>query len=302
MNDTGTSTATAAATQAQPEGRATKPLTAGAEDSRSGGFIYVNLRAGEIAITSNEQFEGSEPASTTNADGKMNHFFALRKHHITGYVTDIRWHVSHFKDGDVGGWNITIDTGSERYVLGVNENERPFSPLMNTLLNVDFHNLVMFRGFLGNEMKNGKATGKKIKMLLLSQEMGPEDKPVWLKGAVEQKWLSREIAVKLRDKVELTEKERESVSWMNDGTPNREYPYIREKANGKWSFEAWEEFLITQMNEIVIPSVKAANAARGSAPVRAGIGTAEISEEPDVPEMSGPATAPAYTDDDDIPF
>lgn len=265
----------------------------GAEDSVGGNRVYVNLRLGEIAITSREQFEGSSPAQTKSKDGKTTSFYARRKHHITGFISDIYWKTSTLPDGTVlSGWNVAIETGAETYVLYVAKNDRTYAQLMNTLLAVDFDKPIMFRGFYGTN----KRSNKKEKVLLLSQELDPTTKkPIWLKPVVEMKWMSRLLGQKLKEGIQLTEQEEHNVSRMQDQSPNRVYPYIIEKADGTWSFERFEEHLYEQMLEFVIPNVKAAVEKRGTF-VPVGDNGDEIPE-----HASGVGPLPE-DDDDEIPF
>ncbi len=267
-------------------------LTLGAEEAKGEGRIFVNLRIGKIAQTSNEPREGFKPASTKNKDGSVNNFFAKSYEKITGYVTDIRWHTHTLRDGTVlAGWNITIDTTNEVFVLGVNKNDRPYQRVMNTLLNVDFERPVMFVGFMGKDKQD-----RPQKVLLLSQELGENKKPCWLQAYHEEKWLSRIIIDKLKQGVGLTEQEERQVSRDQNGNFSKEYPYIVQGADGKWSWDVWNNFLYEQMTDRVIPEVERIASERGA--------IARDSAVDDLPaeEFSGPMSGPGPAYDDDIPF
>ncbi len=267
-------------------------LQLGAEESHGANRIYVDLRIGKIAQTSKESLPGYVPAQTKNKDGSINNFYAKAYGQITGYVTDIRWHVHTLPDGTkLSSWQITIDTTKEVFVLKVGSNDRPFERTMNCLLNVDFTRPVRFVGFMGKNRK----TNKPQKMLMLSQEMGADGKPVWIQPAMDEKWLSRLVINKLKEGIELTPEEEKRVSRMADGKFNKEYPYIIEKSDGSWSLDMWTEFLFDQMNEQVIPNVKAAAEQRGSfTPAGEDVPMDSVPDE--APEMTGPP------DDDDIPW
>lgn len=280
-------------------GTQTAPLgmPLGAEESQGSNRIFVNLRTGKIAQTSNSEIAGFKPSTTKNKDGTVNHFFAKEFDKITGYITDIRWHTHKLQDGTtLMGWNVTIDTTKEVYVLGVSSNDRPFQRFMNVCLAVDFEKPVMFVAFMGKH----KVTDQPQKVLLLSQGMNPEtNKPIWIQPVHEEKWLSRTIIDKLKHGDDLTEAEERNVSRNKDGSFNKEFPYIHEKIDGKWSFDNWDEFLHEQMKEFVIPNVAAANQLRGA---MTHTGPASIGN--DIPEeYDGPPTAPPSSDpNDDIPF
>lgn len=290
MNDT-----TATARQELPTHTG---FTPGAEEAQGVNRIFVNLRIGKIAQTSNTELPGFVPAKTKNKSGQENHFFAKPYDHITGYVTDIRWHTHTLDSGTVlTGWNITIDAGEKGiFVLGVSSKDRPYQRLMSTLIAVDFEKPVRFIGFMGTN----QATNQPQKVLLLTQEMGADNKPIWLQPATQEKWLSRSIINKLKEGIELTEGEERNVSRDKDGKFNKDYPYIVENVDGTWSFDQWNNFLHEQVNEFVIPNVKAANELRGAI---AHDRPAEVS--PSLPAdvvASGPASGPAPLGDDDIPF
>jgi len=277
---------------------ASQPLPLGAEESQAANRIFVNLRIGKIAQTSDKQLEGFKPEQTQNQAGTVYHFFAKSYDHITGYVTDIRWHTHTMKDGTVlKGWNITIDTTSQVYVLGVSSKDRPFQRVMSTLVAVDFEKPVMFVGFMGKH----KGSGKPQKVLLLSQERGADNKPLWLQPVAEEKWLSRLIINKLKEGVELNEYEERNVSRTTDGKFNKDYPYIVENADGGWSFDTWNNFLHEQMKEFVIPNVQAANEAR-NAMSSTGLENQETFDLPEEAMMTGPAPGASPMPEDDIPF
>jgi hypothetical protein len=265
----------------------------GAEESQNSGRIWVNLRIGKIAQTSNSPVEGFVPAQTENKSGQITNFFAKPYDHITGYVTDIRWHTKEFSDGGTtSGWNITIDTGKEVFVLQLRSTDRPYHRVMNCLISADFDNPIRFVGFLGEYQ------GKKQKVLLLSQELNAEGKPVWLEPSYAERWLSRAIIEKLRQGLELTEQEEKNVKRTSDGKFDKDYPYIHQKNDGKWSFDAWDDFLYEKMKSEVIPSVIEANQKRG----------VPTPDDDSIEHQEAAAVAaagngsPINNSDDDIPF
>ncbi len=271
----------------------------GAEESQGSNRIYVSLRTGKICQTdSKKQPAGFKPAQTQNKDKTINNFFAKEYDHLTGYVTDVRWHTHKLNDGTVlSGWNVTIDTTKEVYVLQVSTNDRPFERFMNVMLAVDFEKPVRFVAFMGKH----KQTGHPQKVLLLTQQMNADGKPIWLQPITPEKWLSRGIINKLKQNLALTEAEENNISRMADGTFNKEYPYIVQGLDEKWSMDAWRNFLLEQVHEFVIPNVQAANAARGviSHSESSSQPSADVPLEDDSSVISGP---PIGSADDDIPF
>jgi hypothetical protein len=229
----------------------------GAAEARTSNVKYVNIRIGKIAQTANEQLPEYVPAKTVNASGVENHFFARPFDNITGYVDDIRWREHTLTNGTVlTGWNISINTGTETFVLEVGSLDRPFESTMNSLCSVDFTKPVRFVGFMGTN----KDKSKKQKVLLLTQSGEEKD---WVHGKYEMKFLSQLIIKKLKEKVPLTDDEKRNVAYLPDGKVDGEYPYIKEKLDGKWSFEAWREFLMGEMYTHVIPAVEIAKDERG---------------------------------------
>lgn len=269
----------------------------GAEESSQQKRIFVNLRAGRIGQTSDKPLEGFKEHKSVNKAGTEYIFYAKTYDHLTGFVEDIRWNTHTLTDGTkLSGWNLTINAGETGvFVLGVNVKDRPFQQLMNCLLNVDFHKTVRFVGFWGKNQHNDKPQ----KVLLLTQGLDPDTKkPLWIKPAHDQKWLSRLLINKLKEKVPLTENEERNVSRMQDGSFNKNYPYIVQNADESWSFDVWNNFLHDQMEQIVIPAVKAAAEERS---VRMPPSTIPTDDIPEVPEeFTGPASLPQT--DDDIPF
>jgi len=287
MNDS-----TATQTQSAYTGPDWEP---GVGESRPSNRIYVNLRCGDIAETSNKEREGFAPETTKNLAGTEYHFFAKKHPHLTGHVVDIKWHTHTLKNGTtLTGWNIFIDVGGPKlFVLGVGSQDQPYARLMATLPGVNFERTVRFVGFMG-EYKN-----RPQKVLLLSQERDAAGEPIWLQPRTQAKWLSRSIIDKLKHGEELTEAEEKNVSRGKDGKFNKDYPYINQKPDGKWSFDLWESFLFEEMNEFVIPNVQMACQARGYAEPAS-------TEEPQ-PEMpadvtSAPAAPHTALTDEDIPF
>lgn len=262
----------------------------GVGESRLSNRIYVNLRCGDIAETSNKEREGFTPETTKNQAGTEYNFFAKKYPHLTGYVVDIKWHTHTLPSGTVlTGWNIFIDTGGPKlFVLGIGSQDGPYSRLMATLPGVNFERPVRFVGFMG-EYKN-----RPSKVLLLSQQQDAAGKPIWLQPKTEAKWLSRLIIDKLKQGVALTETEEKNVSRDKDGKFNKDYPYIVQKPDGKWSFDTWESFLFEQMNEFVIPNVLAACEARGY--------RHNEHSEPAKPEVPADIANAPVLPEDDIPF
>jgi hypothetical protein len=235
----------------------------GAAEARASNAKFVNLRIGKIAQTSKEPQVGYSPAKTVNKSGTENHFYAKPYDFIAGYVDEIRWHTYTLPDGtDLTGWNIAINTGKDLFILSVSSNDRPFDGLMNSLCNVDFTQPVKFQGFIGEQKDaNGKGTGKKQKVLLMYQtDGGPKD---FVKGKYDMKWLSQLLVKKLKEKIELTENEKKNIAYLPDGKIDGEYPYIKEKLDGKWNFDNWREFLMGEMYTHVIPAVEIAKEERG---------------------------------------
>jgi hypothetical protein len=130
----------------------------------------------------------------------------------------------------------------------------------------------------------------------MSQGLGPDNKPLWAQPCYEEKWMSRLLYKKLRENIDLTDEERKNVSYLTGGVWNKDYPYITERADGKWSLERWTDFLIDLMHEQVIPDVKAAAERRGHTAPPA------IVPEEDLPEEPQSQASPAVRDDDEIPF
>lgn len=267
----------------------------GVGESQVNNRIFVNLRAGKIGQTSNEPREGYVEHKSYNKSGKEYTFYAKTLDHLTGYVNDIKWHVHTLTDGTkLSGWNITVDTGeSGVYVLGIGTMERAFQHVMNCFVNVDFSKAVRFIGFWGRN----QFTNQPQKVFLLTQGLDPQtNKPVWVKPGTEQKWLSRLIIKKLKEGIDLSEQEERNVSRMHDGKFNKDFPYIVENMDGSWSFDVWNNFLMEQMNEVVIPNMQIAAEARN-----------HRVPPPIVPDEDIPgdvAAPPAHTklSDDDIPF
>lgn len=271
----------------------------GAGESRPSNRIYVNIRCGDIAQTSNKHIDGYEPVTTTNKSGTEYHFFAKKHPHLTGHIVDIQWHTHKLKDGTVlTGWNIFIDVGQPKiFVLSIGANDGPYSRLMATLPGVEFTKPVRIVGFMGDYK------GKPQKVLLLSQQKGQDGKPIWLQPQIEAKWLSKLIYNKVKEGIELSPEEERNVSRNADGSFNSSYPYITERADGKWSFDRWEDHLHEQMKEFVIPSVKDACRVRGySGPIAEEQSGSAYETPADAAQYSGPVASGSVVDDSDIPF
>lgn len=270
----------------------------GVGESRPSNRIYCDIRCGDIAETSAKLIEGYEAVTTKNASGTEYHFFAKKHPHLTGHVVDIQWKSFTLKNGTVlNGWNIFIDVGKPKiYVLSVGTKDGPYARLMATLPGVNFLKPVRFVGFMGEN----KTTHQPQKVLLLSQQKNEKGEPIWLQPKIESKWLSRTIIDKLKQRIPLTDEEEKNVSRNADGSFNKDFPYISQKPDNKWSFDLWESFLFEQMKEFVIPSIADANRIRGYTGPSAGEAEVETDYRPSVP--SDVANAPAAPPDDDIPF
>lgn len=249
-------------------------MSLGATESRdSGNRVYLNLRTGKISEVSKNEDEsrpGFKPFTTENKSGTKYHFFARTFDDLKGYVKEIKWHEHTLADGTrLAGWNISIDTGGEiEYVLQIQTNDRPYQVLMNLLPSVDFNNPVRIVAFMGKD-KNGKTQ----KVLLMTQNPDQTAKD-WVKPAFEQKWLTKDIYNRVKngldgikkDKIKMTEDEEQSIArnvvFKPDGSFDATYPYIKEKSEGGWSFEAWTEFLFDKMESEVLPRVEEAQTSR----------------------------------------
>jgi hypothetical protein len=237
-------------------------LELGAKESSGSNRIYVGLRIGKIAQTLKEPREGFHPAKTVNKAGKETHFFAKAYDELVGYVTGLRWKTSELTDGTVlTGWDVTIDTGDQEFVLHVSSNDRPYQRFMSCLLNVDFSRPVKFVGFMGHN------NGKSQKVLLLTQSDKEKD---WVQPKYQERWLSQDIVKKLKEKLPLTEQDQRNVAYLSDGKIDGNYPYIKQLSDGKWSADNWNEFLFEKMNEEVLPAIEEANSHRGSKSIAVG--------------------------------
>lgn len=281
-------------------------FTPGAEERTGGNYIYVSLRTGRICQTSDKELEGYKPAFTVNRDETRNNFFAKEYDHIVGHVQDITWRMRELNDGTkLGGWNIKIDAAEAGvFILEVKTMDRPYHWFMNCLLNADFNEPLYLRGF-ATEYK-----GKTQKGLFMSQELDDNNEAIMLQPAYAERWLSTEIKAKLLAGEAIDSKEEKNVARDLDGKFDDTYPYVRQKADGKWSFDAWDDFLYQKMLSDVIPAMKAAAANRPSSnadfsgPVPEDVPVSQVIEEPAIQgepvfENPAPTTAPP---DDDIPF
>lgn len=268
----------------------------GATETQKSNVTYVNLRVGKISENNKEQKPGYIPLKTTNKDGTVNHFFGKEYDAIAGYITEINWRTRTLENGTrINGWDIKIDTTEKVFVLNVGDKDRPFHRLMSVLCSVNFNEPVKFVGFLGGDKKQDK-------VLLLYQDWYEEGKKP-LQPKYPEKWLSAVVKQKLNEKIELTEKERERVMYKPDGKPDASYPYIREKTNGGWSFEAWEEFLHEKMQD-VLKAVENANYVRqqSAESYAAHGGTDSSSDDYVKDDFSEPVDVPNYDDDGSILF
>lgn len=240
----------------------------GEENFDNSGRIYLDLRAGYIGETKSIDLdENGEPVKrkveewrqkgyeldfTTNKAGKKTYFMAKIRKSIGGYVTGLRWYANSLDNGvTLTGWKVSIETPDQTYILQIGSQDRPYSRFMNTLLNVDFNHTVRFKGYKKDDKKN----------LLLYQ--GSNDGKDYILGKHKECYLNAELRAKLRDGQPLNDKDRENVMFDEQGAIRRDYPYIYQKADGKWSFDQWEEFLMDEIKKYVIPAIETANAARG---------------------------------------
>lgn len=289
-----------------------RELIAGARARSQGpARTFVNLRVGTIAETNKSQLPGMVPLKTKNASGTESHFFGTLYADLTGFVTNLQWHSHTFQGGgEQMGWNVTIDTPDRVFVLFVGAMDRSYDHLMSCLLNVEFDRLVMFRGF---ETEWPENSGKMQKNLLLSQDLHETEtdkqgnpKPIWIQGAYQQKWMSLILRDKLKNGEALDERDRKNVHFDVDGNPDNTYPYILQRATGKWSFDAWEDFLVQKMKSDVIPAIEEANERRGPNPFGEQDHTPEYSggpvERAEAAAIAGHEPVAAVPPEDDIPF
>lgn len=266
--------------------------------------IYVNLRTGRLAETTAQlkdldpdriaeyKAEGFVDAKTKNNAGTEYHFLARPYDHLTGYITNIRWMDKPMKDGGkLVGWIVFVQVKDKTFAIEVRDTDHPFFYLQSALLNIDFDRPVKFRAFGKTNDK-----GKFRKVLLLYQGWVDEEtgEPKAVPGLYRELWVDRELAAKINDNSPLTETDRKHLAFEADGkTVNRNYPYIKMKADGKWSTDVWAEFLHEKMESEVIPAMREAQIAR-AAPQYSGPPQEIVvpQEEESVP--------PSY--EDDIPF
>lgn len=289
---------------------AERDLTPGAAQGTRPNGIFVNLRAGVIARTTNQDMTGQPgwyPYENENASGTKYKFWGYPYDDLIGYVKNIKWYEHKFDDGSMSrSWWIILDVQDQEFILDLKSTDRPFSQTMSTLLALDFNKPVKFVGFMGKNKK----TQKPQKVLLINQGKYDPDsnKDVWEQAAYRDKWLSLELVQKIREKKitnepaakeHLSETEYGNLAFNADGSINREYPYIKQNEDKSWNFTDWNNFLMRKMKEEVIPNVEAAQALRDQGRRE------EIASQDQTPEFSGPdqtsaSVAPAA--DDEIPF
>lgn len=230
--------------------------------------IYLNLRTGKLSETSKEEKPGFREFTTENVSGQKYHFFAKTYDDLTAYIKKISWHEFEFESKKIVGWNIELDCqDGKEWVLQLNSGDRPYQQIMQILPNVNFAQPVRIVAFMGKDQK----TKKDQKVFLLTQNLDKTAKE-WVKPAYRQRWLSTLLMDKIKQNqdakkagkplIELTEMEMGNLDIGDDGKVNWEYPYIKQKRDGTWSFDAWTDFLIDKMNDEVIPAVDAAADAR----------------------------------------
>ena len=228
---------------------------------------WLSLRTGRLCLTAKERQPGYEPAFTENKSGEKTHFFAKEFDSIVAYVADMRWDTKEFDNGaKTNGWKIALDTGDpdNGFMFTISSMERPFNRMMSALANCDFTQPVKFIGFKGQKDGN--------KVLLLSQEAGPDGKPIWIQGRYAERWLDQDLIKKLKAKQQPTDEEKKSLAYDGDGRilgrmtldettgelSETGYPYIVQTPDGKWSTAVWSTYLRQRMEEEVIPAIKAA--------------------------------------------
>jgi len=261
----------------------------GATETRESNRVYLNLRTGKLSETSKEDKPGFKPFTTKNASGQEYHFFAKTYDDLTAYIKDVQWHEFEYEGKKIVGWNIILDTFDKEYCLQINSSDRPYQTIMSVLPNVDFTKPVRVVAFLGKS-----SAGKPQKVLLFTQNLLLDTRE-WVKAKYEPKWLSRLLANKVKEGVPLSDDEERNVAFLPDGKPDKDFPYIREKSDGTWSFDAWTDFLLDKMHSEVIPAVKAATENR-TAPEREYSGTDDFDND----FIS--AGSLGGNDDDEIPF
>lgn len=307
------------------------PLPLGASEAQGSNRVYVNLRAGQIGKTGKypvgspavveEELKalaqkGFFPHKSVSAAGKESLFVAKTWDDITGYVPELRWYTKSWDGGGVTvGWNVTIATDEVEYVLLVSSMDHPYHRFMNCLLNVDFTQPVLFRGFWGSDRVTKKRTGK---VLLMCQDVDDAGKEKWIQPAYQERWLSiqlkqrmkaagvtgqsssEQVQAFLQTLPETGKDSRQNIALTAQGTYDPTWPYVNQKSSdNKWSFDLWSEFLIGKMHEDVIPRIEEARKAHRSHPEIDGYtGPSEEHGDAYEPEHS----TPAPDADDDIPF
>jgi hypothetical protein len=241
----------------------------GEEEFDGGNRIYLDIRAGWIAQTKKvsidengdpvkreveaARLEGYEVDHTVNMSGKVTWFLAKRKKAITGYVTDLRFYESKLPnqpDVTLTGIKITIETPHKTYVLQVSSQDRPYSQVLNTLLNADFSRTLRFKGY--------KKDGKKNLLVYF----GGNDNKDYILGKHKMAFLFWETRLKIKENLPLSDKDKENIVFLPSGEMDTQYPYIFQKQDKKWNFDLWEEFIRDQVTAHLLPAIKAANEAR----------------------------------------
>lgn len=235
---------------------ATKMRLGATESRESSNRVYVSLRTGKISEVSKDENEtrpGFKAFTTENKSGTKYHFFARTYDDLCGYIKDVRWNEHTLTDGTrLAGWQVYVDAGDKEFVLQVQTNDRPYQTLMALLPNIDFSEPVRIVAFMGKS-----ASDKPQKVLLLTQNPDITAKD-WIKPKYSPKWLTLNLAAKVKEDIELTEDERRNVEYTSDGNADPTFPYIKEKRDGSWSFDAWTEFLFSRMEIEVLPAVQIA--------------------------------------------
>lgn len=249
-------------------------LQIGIEERNGKPKKYLSLRTGRICETSNKQEPGFTPAFTENQAGKKTEFFAREHRALTAYVDNLSWYEKTLDNGTVlKGWQLLLNVGDPDfdYIFSISEKERPFHHFMSSLANCDLAEPIKFLAFKDEHDR---------KKLYLYQAEG--EKPPTIKPKYPERWLNSALLQKLREmakpgnQIKLTDDEKSQLAYGADGRmlgimkydevegqlSDTGYPYIVQKADGKWNWDAWTEFLKQKVTQDVIPAIKEAAAQR----------------------------------------
>lgn len=274
----------------------------GVKEATASNRIYLKLRTGKIGQDSKEPKPGFKPAYTVNKSGVRTDFYVKEYDEIRGYITDLQWHEYNLDGGGkIEGWNVTIHTGKQEFVLQVGSKDRPFDRFMSCLLNANFDDPFRFRAWMGDRGK----------FLVLDQGEGN------LQPAVPTKFLSQELLRRIKAKETLTDDDKRNVAYDEKGKMigamkydsltgefEEGFPYITQNASDQsWNFAVYTAYLKQRVLDDVVPKVKAASERRGPLSTETDIEYDDDSGpigDPFAPEGYEP---PAVNDPpDDIPF